>query len=283
VRHYSLTGLQQPQGEPQRAVLAVKVDDTAAGRPQQGVDLADLVVQEPVEGGLTRLMAFYESRRPESVGPVRSVRTTDIPLATASGAIVMASGGSPAALAAFDSAGVTLISEGDAAFARNPDRVPPYNLYADTTRVSRADTGRPRPASLLTFGPFDFPDGRKVERVDVRFSPAAVDTWALGPGRRWRRDDERPFPADTLLILGVALADTGLQDAAGSPVPEARLSGKGGGFLISRGMVHIIRWRKDSAADPLVLSTRAGLTAPVPPGRTWIALLPKDTGSVSFD
>jgi Protein of unknown function (DUF3048) N-terminal domain len=41
---------------PDRPALAVKVDDTGGGRPQAALDAADVVVEEVVEAGLTRLI-----------------------------------------------------------------------------------------------------------------------------------------------------------------------------------------------------------------------------------
>lgn len=281
---YATTGLTAPEGAQPRPVLAVKVDDTEAGRPQQGTDRADLVVQEPVEGGLTRLIAFFESRRPESVGPVRSVRSTDLPLVQPVSATVVASGGSPTALAEFDGAGVELITETDPAFVRNPERLAPYNLYVDTTAIGRSAQGRLPRSSYLEFGDFDFPGGKTIAGLAVEFSPAATDRWVFSSqDGTWRREgDERQFPADTLLILGVELRDTGLKDAAGSAVPEAVVDGKGAGFLVTGDRVHIVKWSKRGNDSPYVLTTEAGLVVSVPPGRTWLTLLPKGTGKVSF-
>ncbi len=280
---YATTGRTVPEGRTPRAVLAVKVDDTAAGRPQQGVAEADLVVQEPVEGGLTRLMAFFESKRPDSVGPVRSVRTTDLPLVLPLNATMVASGGSPASLSAFAAAGVTLVDESDDAFVRNPQRLAPYNLYVDTTALGGGPKARPARDLLLAFGDFEFPPGRDVTQVELTFSPAAADSWGYSGSGGWRRTgDERAFSADNLLILGVRLRDTGLRDAAGSAVPEVVVTAKGAGFLLTGKTVHVIRWRKASAEAPYRLTTKDGLVVSVPPGKTWIALLPKDGGKVSF-
>jgi hypothetical protein len=71
-----LTGLPAPAGP----VLAVKIDNVAAARPQLGLDAADIVYVEPVEAGLTRLAAVYSSRLPDAVGPVRSARESDLEL-----------------------------------------------------------------------------------------------------------------------------------------------------------------------------------------------------------
>lgn len=62
------------------SVLAVKIDNVRAARPQTGIDSADVVYAEQVEGGLSRLMAVYATKLPKTVGPVRSARESDLEL-----------------------------------------------------------------------------------------------------------------------------------------------------------------------------------------------------------
>jgi hypothetical protein len=50
-----LTGEAAADGLPNRPVLVAKVDNSSGARPQVGLSAADLVVEELVEGGLTRL------------------------------------------------------------------------------------------------------------------------------------------------------------------------------------------------------------------------------------
>ena len=61
---------------PKTPVIAVKIDDTAPGRPQVGIDKADVVYIEAVEGGLTRLAVVFGTNKP-TVGYVRSTRPSD--------------------------------------------------------------------------------------------------------------------------------------------------------------------------------------------------------------
>src|SRR5436190_6287731 len=66
---------------PSGAVLAVKIDNTAASRPRIGIDKAAVVYVEPVEGGLTRLLAVFSTGAgalPGEVGPIRSARESDV-------------------------------------------------------------------------------------------------------------------------------------------------------------------------------------------------------------
>src|SRR5579885_2020678 len=69
-----LTGQPTASGVPQRPALAVKVDNYPDARPQSGLDKADIVFEEPVEGGITRLVAVFQCSQASLVGPIRSAR-----------------------------------------------------------------------------------------------------------------------------------------------------------------------------------------------------------------
>ena len=60
--------------------LALKIDNAPSAVPRQGIQEADIVFEELVEGGLTRFLAIFHSQVPEFVGPIRSGRSSDIPL-----------------------------------------------------------------------------------------------------------------------------------------------------------------------------------------------------------
>ena len=59
----SLSGREGTDGE----ILAVKIEDSISARPQIGIDRADIVYIEQVEGGLTRLAAIFSSEIPTPV------------------------------------------------------------------------------------------------------------------------------------------------------------------------------------------------------------------------
>ena len=70
-----------------------------SSRPQIGLSKADLVTEELVEGGSTRLAVFYYQSIPGLVGPVRSMRATDIGIVKPAKAVLVASGGAPPTVA----------------------------------------------------------------------------------------------------------------------------------------------------------------------------------------
>jgi hypothetical protein len=87
-----LTGVGAPPTGP---VIAVKLDDTAAGRPSLGLEMADVIYIEEAEGGLSRMVAVFASDQPE-VPAVRSIRTSDPELlGQYGGIIVVVSGAAP--------------------------------------------------------------------------------------------------------------------------------------------------------------------------------------------
>jgi len=80
-QYWPLTGFKVRPGKTAKLghrVLVAKMDNTVSSRPQVGLSKADMVVEELVEGGLTRLAVFYYSHIQRIVGPIRSMRASDI-------------------------------------------------------------------------------------------------------------------------------------------------------------------------------------------------------------
>jgi Protein of unknown function (DUF3048) N-terminal domain/Protein of unknown function (DUF3048) C-terminal domain len=125
-----LTGVGNPSSN---GVVAVKIDDTANGRPQRNLDKADIVYIEQVEGGLTRLLAIYNTQLP-TVEAVRSTRASDPELVMQYGPIAfVVSGGAPNPLQVLDRSNLkaSINDRGGPGFARDGSRSAPYNLTAN--------------------------------------------------------------------------------------------------------------------------------------------------------
>lgn len=287
---WPLTGLMVQGGESvkKHPVLVLKMDNTASSAPQEGLGSADLVVEELVEGGVTRLAAFYYSDIPGEVGPVRSMRASDIGIVTPVGADVVTSGAAPVTLRRVSDAGITYFTEGSAGFFRDSSRSAPYNLFTDLGAVAKEASGEPgRPVDYLPFGSDkDLPPGQEATSIDASFSGGHTTSWTYRDGTYANTNgfaaDGDEFPADTVLVLRVKVGDAGYKDPAGNPVPETKLSGTGDAMLFHDGRLVRGTWSKDALDAPLSLSTQAGPLA-VPAGRTWIELVPAQGGDVAFD
>ncbi|MGJ3561893.1 DUF3048 domain-containing protein [Streptomyces sp. INA 01156] len=139
----------RPDGAGGSQVLAVKLDNTPAARPQTGLDAADVVYVEQVEGGLSRLMAVYATRLPESVGPVRSAREADLELLRQFDRPILAFSGAEQTAAADRRGSAGGPDPGDARLqgrCLQPGHRPvlPHNLYLHPRRLLDDPPGPPR-------------------------------------------------------------------------------------------------------------------------------------------
>jgi Protein of unknown function (DUF3048) N-terminal domain/Protein of unknown function (DUF3048) C-terminal domain len=269
-------------------VMVVKIDNTAASAPQSGLGSADLVVEELVEGGSTRLAAFFYSDIPDEVGPVRSMRASDIGIVKPVGGTMVTSGAAAVTINRIQDAGIDFFAEGDEGFYRDDSRSAPYNLMArldETTAAAEADE-EGRPVDYLPWGVAeDLPAGQPAKTIAAGFSGGHTTNWRYdGDGYvngNSFADPESQFPADTILVLRVQVGDAGYTDPAGNPVPETKLEGTGQAMIFHGGRLVRGTWSKDDLGSPITLSTKAGELT-IPAGHTWIELIPVDGGNVTF-
>ena len=90
---WPLTGEPVKGKTPNHPVLVTKIDNTRSSSPQVGLEKADLVTEELVEGGMTRLAVFFYRHLPKVAGPVRSMRASDIGIVKPAHGVIVASGG----------------------------------------------------------------------------------------------------------------------------------------------------------------------------------------------
>src|SRR5689334_5309041 len=125
---WPLTGEQVTGSTPDRPVIVTKIDNTASSRPQLGLKKADLITEELVEGGMTRLAVFFYQQLPEVAGPVRSMRASDIGIVKPAHGVVVASGAAPPTIGRLKAANVPFFTEGGPGYFREGSRHAPYNL-----------------------------------------------------------------------------------------------------------------------------------------------------------
>lgn len=280
---------------PERSALAVKVDNTAAGRPPIGVRQADIVYEEMVEGGLTRLLAVYHSDEPETVGPVRSARSTDIPLLAELGRPLFAwSGANPTFAAAVEAADVIDVGVEAAPEAYETDgaRSAPYNLdtHPATLRAAGEEESDDQPPTQL----FDYrPDGEELAGPEVEEATSTeltgdelttVIEWEWNEDTSlWERsqdgsphedNDGERITAANVIVRETAYEDTGIRDSAGAVVPEAVVVGEGEVVLLSDGQALRGTWSRPSLETETTYADLEGEPLRLAPGQTWIEVLP---------
>jgi hypothetical protein len=269
-----------------RSVVAVKIDDTGAGRPQRGIDKADIVYVEQAEGGLTRLLAVYNSKLP-TVEPVRSTRAGDEALAMQFGPIdYVASGGSAGELAPLDRSPLreAINDRGGPGFARDPSRAAPYNLTASLGVIAAklhgpkakdiglkwsskiANRGsRPGTAIRTMVGgtPVTFFWRAKLHRyvrvIDGRVQHAADGATVATPNVVVQYCRVTAYPQDI--------------DTAGNPARYTHTIGRRAVVVFRGGRRIDGTWRRSSRHDGTHLSDVRGKPIALAPGGAWFILV----------
>lgn len=284
---WPLTGLPVHTRTPKHPVLAVKIPNTAESYPQTGMAKADMVSEELVEGGITRLAVFYYQKIPGLVGPVRSMRASDIGIVKPLHATIISSGAAPPTLHRLQRQHVPYWTGGPGYF--RDSSASPYNLMVHLPELVRHIKRKPVvPANYLPWGTEkDFSGTHKARHVAVRFSPGHTTEWVYRGGRYTNTNSYAPkndqFHPDSVLVLRVHEGNAGYRDPAGNPVPETIFQGTGDLMLFHKGQVVRGTWHKKKLASRLQLRTAAG-PLKVPAGHVWIELTPVDGqgGGVSF-
>jgi hypothetical protein len=277
-----LTGLALKQ-DPKHPVLIVKIDNSANSAPQVGLGSADMVAEELVEGGITRLAAFFYTDPPTRVGPVRSMRATDIGVVRPLGAALVASGGAPVTVRRIKAAGIHAYTEGHAkGFSRDNSRAAPYNLFMDLRAFAPTVRAHKTPSPYLPFSAHaKLPPGHKAAALTATFSGGSSTSFTYQGGHYVNTDSNAApgdrFTPDTVLVLRVKEGDAGYLDPAGNPVPEADFTGSGPAIVFHGGRMVHATWTKKGLGADVTLSAR-GSSLQLPPGKVWVELVPRNGG-----
>jgi hypothetical protein len=282
-----------------KPALVVKIDNADAGaRPQVGLNRADVVFEEKVEGGVTRFAAIFHSQGSNPVGPVRSGRTTDIgivyplqrPLYAYSGANIIVEG---------ELAGAPLVNVGapthPEVYWRQDGRSAPYNLFSSTDGLwGLAPPDAQPPTRLFTYRGADQESaGERSGAVALDFgggggsAPVRFD-WNPG-GKVWDRsqngtphvdEDGTRFAPDNVIVQFVDYPSSGLVDKAGNESPVAQLVGEGDVWIFADGKMQAGRWTRPNLESVTSFVDAAGQPLALTPGRTWVELVPIGSGAL---
>ncbi|MDR3359994.1 MAG: DUF3048 domain-containing protein [Bifidobacteriaceae bacterium] len=280
----------------ERAALSVKIENTAPARPQTGLEQADVIWEEMIEGGESRFIAVYNSIVPERVGPVRSVRPMDGPILGATHGLLACSGGQDRFIAKAREAGLQVFTEDFKGYFRSEDRRMPYNLYLRPAEIwAQADVSHQAlPLGEFVFAPSDAAvtaqvEGTPADGLDVAISTTARPGWTFQKESGLYLRSERGTPsmaasgtrlsASNVIALEVAVEFAGGTDSAGSPIPDTQIVGSGKGIVAAGGKAVEVEWSKKDVSSPIVLRPAAGGDVRLAIGQTWVELVPAGEGS----
>lgn len=292
-----LTGLAGDPAKLGRPALIVKIDNAPKGRPQAGINQADVVVEEGVEGGITRFAAIFHSQDVEEVGPIRSARSTDIAIASELNRPLFAYSGANAAFQQLvDKAPLVNVGQNKrpGAYFRKSGRPATYNLWARMGELFAAappDAGPPHP--LFTYraeGEASAGEAAAGVKFEFRDKVLTAVEWRWdAEGGVWKRKQNgtdhvdasgAPVGPRNVVIQFADYKNTGQVDRSGAAVPEAQLIGEGEAWAFSDGKVVKGKWTKTGPAEATKLVDAAGAPMKLTPGQTWLELPKPGTASL---
>jgi len=270
-------------------VLVVKIDDTSYSHPQVGIEKADLIYIEQVEGGLTRLAAVFSREIPPTIGPVRSARITDVELLSQYGYIAFAYSGAQSklrpVLAAAHWKDVGAERLGATFYTNDPLRTRPYALMMNASAVMEKLRTEATPIARAQQMGWNFgkaPDsGTAISAVDVHWPAARYGATWSPEQKRWLLShngapnlsaDGTRLSASTFVIQKVRITPSEYRDKVGGVTPLSEVVGSGTGYILRDGQVFPGRWNRPSSESGTTWSDGTGKVITFAPGQIWVAL-----------
>ncbi len=276
--------------------VAVMIDnDTAAARPQIGLESAYMVYEIIVEGGSSRMMALFKKHDVEKVGPVRSSRHYFLDYALEHDAIYCHAGWSPKAQMDIRSLGVNNINgiqgEDGTVYWRDYtydrtwhnlytgvdklfDKAKKDKDYRTTTDVKHTeylknDTVPEEGEDIFNISlPYS-----NHYRVSYEYdSENKVYKRFVNGGAHMSQTDEQ-LTAKNIIIYQIYNFNLPDNDNVGRQ--DLKNIGSGTGYYVTNGKVIEINWEKTSREGRTVYTTTDGEEILLNPGNTYVQIVPQ--------
>ena len=278
---------------PSRPALGVKIDNLNVARPQSGLSKADVIYEEPVEGGITRFIALFQCNDAGRVGPVRSGRLIDPQILMQYGAhpLLAYSGAIGAAITAIDSSSLIDVGVNRAPvsdYNRDPSRSVPHNLYTSTRALYADGAAQHAPAaappSPFTFGPEGL-GATPAASIHIPYEYSDVTwTWNATAGVWFRSYADTgaatfaeggPMVANDVIVMHVVMYPSQyIEDATGSHENLLVLTGTGPLQVYRNGTQLTGTWKRPALGNTTQYLDSSGHPIALQPGRVWIELVP---------
>lgn len=302
-----LTGLpMEPEYENLRPI-AIMLNNLKAAQPQLGISQADIIYEVPVEGGITRMLALYQTVEDVGVlGSVRSSRPYFVELALGHDAIYVHAGGSPEAYSNLRSWKVDHmdgVRGGDDAkiFWRDPDRRK-HNGYEHSLLTSgekileyldkgkiplEHDSGW---TYLQAFKEDGAPAaGETAEHVKVRFSSyktgtfdydAATGKYLVG---QYGKEHIDGATGDQVSAANVLVLKTSMAVLDDKGRLRVNTTGEGEGLFFCGGKTVPIHWSRADRNSSFAYTLGDGSSLALGQGNSYVCILNAKTGTVEYE
>ena len=274
-------------------ILVVKIDDTRAAHPQAGLEDADLVYIEQVEGGLTRLAAVFSSKIPAVIGPVRSARISDIEILEQFGRVAFAYSGAQKKLlpviAAANLENLGAQRQSRDIYSNDPLRNSPTAMMLQAQTLMQKVKEQQLPVAISKSIGWNFADsfdtGTAIASAKVSWPANSYDAIWSTTDKRWLLSHSGVpnlaasgihLGASTFVIQIVSITPSEYGDKFGGVTPFTATVGSGRGYILRDGKYIPAFWNRLTPDVGTTWRTTLGEEIPFAPGQIWIALTDKE-------
>jgi len=274
-------------------VLAVKIDDTNAAHPQIGLEDAEVVYIEQVEGGLTRLAAIFSTVIPQRVGPVRSARISDIDILRQYGRVAFAySGAQRKLLSVIKGANLEDLGaqhESPTIYTTDPQRISPYAMVLRADLLLRKIKEKNLVVDSAKNVGFVFGElqegGKALNKVVMRWPAATYSAEWSDKDSRWHLSHNGKLNlADSGVVLGpttlviqiVRIVPSEYSDKLGGITPLSETVGTGKAYVLRNGEVFTTIWNRATPDSGTTFTFSDGSVMNFASGQIWVALTDRE-------
>lgn len=278
-------------------VVGVMIDNHPDARPESGLSKAKIVYEVPVEGGITRYFALFDSKQTVSeVGPVRSARAYFLDwLQEYGNALYQHSGGSPEALGLIKSRKIFDANEffwGEY-YWRDHEREAPHNLYTSSDNWQKIINQYANTSSLFTADKawkFSRSLGVTIANsssIKIPYDDGYTVSWNYNSkelnyirsinGREQKDKDGSPVIARNILVQITKVANIANDDKGRKALTTV---GSGDAMIFKKGAVIYGTWKRNSFIGRTRFYGKDKKEVILAPGNTWVQVVPDDVNVV---
>lgn len=282
------TGLPLDEPTTQRP-LSIMINNAPAARPQSGLGGADIVYELLMEGGITRLVAIFQSGgEVAKVGPIRSIRPYMIELGESYHGITVHAGASNDAFAILQrqhKEDLDEITNAGPYFWRDKSRKAPHNLYSNVEKLLEGADKRKYSTQDTEIPTYPFRDssdpgeGDPATSVEVKFQLEKYKVSYVydAESKLYKRfingephkdlDTGEQLTCTNVVILGT---DHKVLDDIGHLSINLEMGGDA--ILLQNGKVIRGTWIRK--ADDVIRIIKDNVEVPFYPGKTYFNIVP---------
>ena len=283
--------------------LAIVINNRKISLPQLGISVADIIVEVPVEGAYTRMLAIFQDiTEAGNIGSVRSARPCFIDIAQSFDSIFIHAGGSPEAYTQLKSRGISRFDgvngPGTGMYFRDKGRERTmgyeHSLLTSSSKIAEyIDTlGYRLEHEEGYVSPLSFEEeleisGTKATGVTIVFNSSKSTTF------EYDTDDELYHSSQQggkyvdgntdvqLTFSNLIIVKTTIKVVDSDGRLSIDLTTGGDGYLAIGGQYMPIKWSKPSNSEPFVFRNADGEQITLRPGKTYMAVI-SNSASVEF-